>query len=376
MPSPLPPEVVEEIIHSIDDRETLCSCALTCRQWLPASRYNLFYRISISRRANFDAFVSVRKAHHIASALRNIHSLQLWEDKERPWLHLFLLIFSTRLPNADFLTFGDFIWDEFPLRPNFHALGTQFCSVTTLKLTDGNFYSFMELRRIVAAFKLLSRLFLVNVAWRVAPAVSRCEPLYRSPHLELLWFSSSCEGAVPALVEWLLNTCSIETLSDVQIWDQHAQYVPVLCSFVQALGPQLEHFQVSLRSWTRDNFLNLSCNTNLRTLHIRDIDAASCPILRLILQDLKTAHLVDLTLYLRISTIADLKKLKDLWKGISAILEGDNFLPLERLMVWVLKVPATCETNVPDLIRELREWMPGLDCRGVLRVSPWMKLEE
>ncbi|KAI0676583.1 hypothetical protein C8Q78DRAFT_987201 [Trametes maxima] len=376
MPTLLPPEVIDEIIHSIEDRQTLCSCALTCRQWLPASRYNLFYRISISRRSNFDAFVSVRNAHHIVPALRNIHSLQLWEDKERPWLHLFLLIFSTRLPHADFLTFGDFIWDEFPLRANFHTLGTQFCSVTTLKLSDGNFYSFMELRRIVGAFKLLSRLFLDNVAWRVAPPISRCEPLYDSPHLELLWFSSSSEGAVPALVEWLLNTSSIKTLSDLQIWDQHAPYVPILGSLVQALGSQLEHFQVSLRSWTRDNFLDLSCNTSLRTLHIRDIDITSVEVLRLLLGDLKTANLVDLTLYLRIHTVTDLNNLKNHWRDILAILEGVNFLLLQRLMVWVLKVPPTGDMHVPDLIRELRSWMPGLDCRGVLRVSPWMFLEE
>ena len=60
MVAELPTEVIEVLIGHIDDNQTLYSCSLTCRCWLPASRFHLFRSLSIATRTSFDILVRVR----------------------------------------------------------------------------------------------------------------------------------------------------------------------------------------------------------------------------------------------------------------------------------------------------------------------------
>ncbi|KAI0630981.1 hypothetical protein C8Q77DRAFT_1219219 [Trametes polyzona] len=376
MPDTLPFSVIIRILNSLTDRDTLCSCALACRQWLPASRYNLFYRVAISRRSNFDCLVRVAKSPHIAHSLKNVHSLQLWEDQERPWIHLFPLLFSRSLPRMFFLTLGDFVWDVFPLPRSFYAIDFHLPSVTNLELIDGNFYNFAEFRRLVGAFRRLTRLVVKNVGWRVAPQGSLCAFESSHPRLDTLWFNSSCEGAVTALVEWLIRTPSKTTLRDVQIWQQYVGNLPSLQRFTQTLGCHLEYFQVSLKSWTRDRYLDLSRNTSLRSLHIRDVDASSCRILSLFLEALAPARdLADLALYLCIPTLAALCALKAFWADAAdALVRDGRFRALRTVRVWLCEAPPAAVVPTADLLRELRGWMRLLETRALVHVSPWLSL--
>ena len=52
----------------------------------------------------------------------------------------------------------------------------------------------------------------------------------------------------------------------------------------------------------------------------------------------------------------------------------DDFLPLQMVTIWLLKVPPSSVTTIPNLVDEIRNWMPALDARSVLRVTPWMFL--
>ncbi|KAF7288410.1 hypothetical protein HMN09_01393500 [Mycena chlorophos] len=45
-PQALPPELTDTIISHISHKPTLCSCALVCRSWVPASRHALFTTLS------------------------------------------------------------------------------------------------------------------------------------------------------------------------------------------------------------------------------------------------------------------------------------------------------------------------------------------
>ncbi|OBZ67510.1 hypothetical protein A0H81_12544 [Grifola frondosa] len=226
----LPPEVTDCIIDALHDRQTLCSCALTCRNWLPASRYNLFYRITINKRPNYDAL--------------------LWEDKERPWVHVIPHVFSIHLRNVRFLTIGDFIWDTFRLPPSFYTLGTHFTSVSTLELCSGRFSTFSEFRRLICAFPQLSRLFVQDTEWSRSPRTPLPSTHHAftmdRPRLELLWFDSAAEGGVITLLDWLLRTPSAQSISDLQLWTQGRSEFVACENILESLGPSLEHFQLSL----------------------------------------------------------------------------------------------------------------------------------
>ncbi len=246
----LPTEVVDVLVSYIDDPHTLCSCSLTCRRWLPASRFHLFRNLSIPSRASYDILVRLRDAPHISPSFANIYSLQLWEDPDKPWLYLVPLIFAQRLTHVRLLTLLKFRWHEFPLHPSFFTIGFCLASITSLTLVGGTFHTFTEFRRLVCAFGHLTELIVERVAWRNPPMYSRCAYHAPSPRLQLLWLNSGCESTVTSLVDWLLCTPSARSIRDLQLGNYGTQSV---CDMTAAqrltavLGPVLENYELSLR---------------------------------------------------------------------------------------------------------------------------------
>ncbi|KAI9066837.1 hypothetical protein FKP32DRAFT_1609788 [Trametes sanguinea] len=376
MPPPLPQLVVDGILNAVEDREALCSCALVCRQWLTPSRYNLFYDVCLARRSSFDTFVQVRDAPHIASAFENIHSLRLVDDREQPWLHLFPLIFSpTRFPRTFFMALNSFAWDKLIPTQSFYTAWAQFDSLSTLDLSHGMFFSFADFCRLVCAFRNLARLFVNSVGWEVT-ALSPPEspqPLPR-PRLQLFWFTPVFTNAVPPLVEWLLSTPSVETLTDLQIGGQDKENLVDVQRLTRHLGSRLEHFQVFLKAWTDGVSLDLSQNTSLRSMQVREIDASSSLYLAPFLDRLSPENLSDLTFHISISGLCELHCLRLRWARIVDILLRNDFLALRVLAVWVRRAPPAEEISLLDLMDEVRSWMNPLDARVFVRVSPWYTL--
>lgn len=59
----LPPELTDytiDFLHS--DVSTLCSCALTCRAWLPSAQFHLFAHLSITNTNNFSKITRITSA--------------------------------------------------------------------------------------------------------------------------------------------------------------------------------------------------------------------------------------------------------------------------------------------------------------------------
>ncbi|OJT08412.1 hypothetical protein TRAPUB_700 [Trametes pubescens] len=282
-------------------------------------------------------------------------------------------MFINRLPRMHFLTLGDFIWDILPLDPSFGATVTRFPAVTTLKLANGRFHSFSDFRRVVCSFAQLIHLYVENVEWRaIAPAYGAT---FVDPRLGLLWFKSRSEAAISALVDWLVGSRSTETLSDIQIWEQYSSDLPEVQRLMRAVGPRLEHFQVSLQFWTRDKRLDLSANTSLKTLHVRDIDSSSCQHLPFLLEHLSPGSLKDLSLHLLIPTLDDLGVLRVLWRDVANILARDAFALLPTVTIWLVKVPPAAAISIADLAGELRSWTPLDAERTYLRVFPLLALD-
>lgn len=247
----LSPEIVKTVVSHIDDRETLCNCSLTCRRWLPASRFYLFRNISIKNRASYDILVRVRDVPYISQAFNNLYSLQLWEDQARPWLYLVPLTLGHRLGRVHLLTLLRFQWQEFPLHRSFYTIGYRMFSITTLTLVGGTFSSFAEFRRVVCSFESLSELILERVAWCGSPVYSHGTPVSRFPRLELLWVNSGSEGVVAALVDWLLGTASASSIRDLQLGNsgvQSSSDLPGIQRLTRALGASLMNYQMSLQA--------------------------------------------------------------------------------------------------------------------------------
>lgn len=223
---------------------------------------------------------------------------------------------------------------------------------------------------------------------------SACGAAFVDPSLELLWFKSRSENAISALVNWLVGSPSTETLNDIQIWEQYSGDIPGIQRLTRAVGPRLEHFQVSLQFWTRgasakcvlpaaqlifwaylDKHLDLSANTSLKTLHVRDIDSSSCQHLLFLLEHLSPGSLKELSLHLHIPTLDDLGVLRVHWKDVADILARAAFALLPMMTIWLVKVPPAAAISIADLAGELRSWTPLDAERTYLRVFPLLALD-
>ncbi|RPD55955.1 hypothetical protein L227DRAFT_509106 [Lentinus tigrinus ALCF2SS1-6] len=369
----LPTEVVDVLVSYVDDRHTLCSCSLTCRRWLPASRFQLFRNLSIPNRTSYDILVRLRDAPHISRSFANVYSLQLWEDQERPWLYLVPLIFARRLEHVRLLTLLRFRWHEFPLHPSFFTIGVSLTSITSLTLVGGTFYTFAEFRRLVCAFGHLTELIVERVAWRNPPMYSRCAYHAMLPRLQLLWLNSGCENTVTALVDWLLCTPSSGSVRDLQLGNYGTQSVDDMRAaqrLTAVLGAVLENYELSLQAC---DMVDLAHNTSLRTLHVRNVDLNSCEFLMLLLgRRVYPASLVHLSFDLYIAARESLGPLAASWAQVDKILTREAFSSLQMVTIWLRQVPPA--SPIGSLVDDVEGWMLALKSRCLLHVKPWWNL--
>lgn len=385
------------LVSHIDDRHTLYSCSLTCRRWLPASRFHLFRNLCIPSRASYDILVRLRDAPHISHSFENIYSLRLWEDQDKPWLYLVPLDFGHRFAHVRLLTLLKFRWHEFPIHPSLFTLGVCLTSITSLTLVGGTFYNFTEFRRLVCAFGHLTELIVERVAWRNPPMYSRCDYHALFPRLQLLWLNSGCESTVTALVDWLLCTPSSRSIRDLQLGNYGTQSVDDMRAaqrLTAALGSALENYELSLQACAAGPLffialvppsqlmlhdigdvvdLDLVHNTSLRTLHIRNVELRSCGYLVLLLsRRVWPASLVHLSFDLYITSHDSLEPLAESWTRVDKILAHETFSMLQMVTVWLRQVPPA--SPVGPLVNTVEAWMLRLRARGLLHVKPWWNL--
>lgn len=101
--SNVPLEISEAIIdlHK-EDRDTLIACALTCRSWLPRSRYHLFKSIHCRRPQSIQSLAKTLTSFRHIDGLVKV--LNIYQTKEQHRLHgfsLFSILLSHKLTHHD-----------------------------------------------------------------------------------------------------------------------------------------------------------------------------------------------------------------------------------------------------------------------------------
>ncbi|KAH9936914.1 hypothetical protein B0H21DRAFT_59879 [Amylocystis lapponica] len=130
----LPPEIQDRIIDFLHgDPTTLRSCALTCRAWVPSSRYHLFNVLEISefgRVPLYSAFASIlHTSPHLGKYVQALTLNVTWEDQDH--ISNSLSFIARRLGNVRMLTLNGS--RNSPHTVNYTTY-SQFRSVTNLRL--------------------------------------------------------------------------------------------------------------------------------------------------------------------------------------------------------------------------------------------------
>ncbi|KAH9842557.1 uncharacterized protein C8Q71DRAFT_208310 [Rhodofomes roseus] len=153
----LPPELTDYIIDfAWDDPPTLRSCTLTCRAWRPRSKLHLRAFDMISLKSVADLAVWTKRVARPESRrfLTHIHSMFVWEDPERPFIHIIPLCISGMfVPRLQTITFTNLGRLESAITMNWHhsffSLLASYKAVTELTIYGGRLHEMEDLRRIV-----------------------------------------------------------------------------------------------------------------------------------------------------------------------------------------------------------------------------------
>ncbi|TBU39832.1 hypothetical protein BD309DRAFT_397611 [Dichomitus squalens] len=372
MHSRLPRNVVHTIISLVDDRATLCRCALSGRELLPASRLNLLYDVAITP-AKFNHLACMGSVEFLAPYF---YSLQLCDDRNEPWIHTFFDRFSLILLHLRYLVLMQLQAHMHPVIPSDSIPRHRYASLTTLTISNGTFQSFPHLQTLVCAFPHVIRLIIEGVEWKRSCGDSSDLALH-GPLLEQLWFNARNEGDVTTLVDWILCTPSAHSIRDLSLCSRgvlNAYDMPAVERLAESLGPSLEHFEISLRHCSQNDGVNLSSNTCLRSLYVRDVGSGTWDSFALLLgQRISPAALTCLSVDLHIPTAEDLHAFEvDFQAGLDNILPKKAFSRLQAVTVWLRSAPPSMTplelVNVMELCR------PTLPSGCVYQVKPWWDL--
>ena len=163
----LPLDVQETIIdESADNVFTLRHCALTCRDWLPRSRFHLLSAVCISTQEDIYSFCKFLDAYtHYRTLVRSVTMAPVSTERRPACLAgVFSISILSRLPRLHGWVIRNDPFRECKLKVSYHSttleqLRTLTSSpIVNLHLKDLNFVSRSEFLRLVASFPQLKHL--------------------------------------------------------------------------------------------------------------------------------------------------------------------------------------------------------------------------
>ncbi|KAH9935367.1 uncharacterized protein B0H18DRAFT_1114125 [Fomitopsis serialis] len=311
----LPPELTDHIIDYLHtDSRSLAACALTCRQWLPASRYHRFGHIMLQIHTCMKFAWLLEASPELARAVRSIklHNLlyvvRAWNNVSLEFLGALTAVTELTL-------------DNMRMAGGVHrAFLRTLPALRELTLRDCWFETLHDFAALLSSFQNLEYVsisLLIGLTYAVEPPLPSLPPgLHTIELAELVW------DRIPALalLNWLKdipNPRTILTLSCNVMWEVWPTEV-----LLDIFGSHLQHFEFVVKSEAsldsvlgKDGF-SLSGLPCLRSFALRLYVATMCVrqnrdllwIPKLLAQ-LRSPRLHQVTLSLHIDDMQDLSAL-------------------------------------------------------------------
>ncbi|KAI0958360.1 hypothetical protein AcV7_004197 [Taiwanofungus camphoratus] len=298
MASLFPQEIIDQILdHNHSDVPTLRSCSLTCHSWERSSRLHLFYTVTL---VNLDILLRFSKliesSPRIASFVRElrIKAYDNWCRRDRVvWVPRVAPKLANHLVRLKTLRFEHIEWDHMRIDRAFLNALARFSRVEHLHFFAANFCDFVEFESVISVFPRLSSLSLDSVQWKdglsassknilpqnQASVMSKQRPSASRRQFELssIYIGRFCDTSA---LSWLLPTSSSRSsLRRVEFLQTNRSQAEDVNKFLHSLGSSLEHLKLGceIPYYNRTeqplgNYINISHNTGLRSLHIRILD--------------------------------------------------------------------------------------------------------
>ncbi|KAI1791714.1 hypothetical protein LXA43DRAFT_920061 [Ganoderma leucocontextum] len=396
----LPPELCDQTIdHLWDDLDALRACSLTCKDWLPSSRYHLFRNVRLRHSDDVTRFRALIKSNpSIAPCVRKL-SLSAEYDRSAPdgvtpeddaWVNSAAELFPM-LQHVATLALARVRWHALSGRTR-AAFLAMFKSVRQLFLFEVSFDASRDVFAFLSAFPALHELYFHAVSWATdspspfeldEPPPSHDE---EPPRMQLSYLFLDPTSSPTLVTEWLLRRPGEHSLQTIQLCWRELDSTKAVGDLLRASGSSLEslhvEFPAGLSSHSdgdtdtdvfRDN-LSLADNTGLRALHFGGLDVRASrtfverrlfPWVTAMLAQVHSRHLQEVSFLLEIADVPDLLALD--WARIDADLSREEL----RGLVVMFRVCVSCERVgiEKEVKREIGERLGGFQRRGTLCVS-------
>ncbi|TFK41522.1 hypothetical protein BDQ12DRAFT_388273 [Crucibulum laeve] len=363
--SHLPIEVIEVIVdHLHPDNNTLRSCTLTCKTWIPAARFHLLSYARLHQK-NISVFLRLLDASHsrIAASITHL-SLAALPSKPNDWMNNSITVAGKHLVHVKTLTLAGIKWSQLDSRAT-DSLLRDFRRVDCINLIDTTFRTFSQLVEFLCAFPLLRIITIDKSHWETIGAIpSQNARLSRS--LDILMITPPSE----LLMGWLSAQSAAQMVSKISLDEVVDSRVKGAADLLKKAGSQLTDLRIRFGDAQMSNITNagisqmdLSSNKRLSKLILsipltnalnpfarQGYNLAWIPRFLSSVSSSASSHLKVIRFSLFLVDSDDLT-LDFPWREVDRVLELPAFKSLEKLQ-FALDTPATLRAPGMSMLSE------------------------
>ncbi|KAI0920737.1 hypothetical protein AcW1_002398 [Taiwanofungus camphoratus] len=254
-------------------RQDLLACALTCRAWLPRSRFNLFYEIRLRDSRELYSFASLVTIYpHLDEFVKElrINNSQV--------LGVFPAVLARKLTGVNSLRIGGNLLEQLRIPP-FHLPSFMpiagFTSISRLEIAYTTFPTFTAFARLVSSLPSLSDLTCRRLSWTASRLGKGVSPRGRFHTKLKVLHVMACP--VEDISNWLLSLTptALLHLEELAIPWISSEDVEPIGRLLWEIGAGLRRLIIGFPPPSKENLLmnieqhlKLANNTRLELLHL------------------------------------------------------------------------------------------------------------
>ncbi|KAI0925583.1 hypothetical protein AcW1_007989 [Taiwanofungus camphoratus] len=331
-----PQELIDQIIDYLwDDPQSLQSCSLCCRSWLPASGIHLFGDKNLFGCQDFLRFEQLlQKLPDIASCVRTLSiCADHWTPMPPPnrgtprmndWTFRIPLMLE-KLHRLRDLSLSNLTWCWVQLDVDgVGVLARTFAGLERLSMKNVHLMTFSEFQPVVAAARKLVALRLIGVVCPSLPDFFPASDASSHPDLEDLCLDGP--ASLIAAAQWLLSSNRELHLRKLDLSSERDE-VQAMGNLLRASGAHLEQLSLCPICHIEEDGdgPTLAYNTNLRILVLKSVYTWSLSLTATIrlLSTIRSTQLQMIDVKFCYGQLQDFSWIN--WSGLDWVLSGARF---------------------------------------------------
>lgn len=372
----IPPELSDRVIDFLhNDWAALKACSLTCKAWLPASRFHLWNRVVLRYSGDGTDYAEFLKTSPlITSCIVDLtvefptdQSNDTSREAEAKWMtETIIPIFSTLRILRQLLFVGaDFREDTILAR-----ICSSISTANVVQLSMCHFSKFSRFVELVWSCPSLENLRVDTISFDQVDAYTPRPPSVPRPELKFLMIIHYSSVHMPVVIDWLVSEGFCTHVDFLVVFQQHVE-CPAITRLLPAVGSNLRHLSVSYAFLPTgpdskdDLFPTISHCTDLRTLNFIFAGIGTFAWIPLVISQISSPHVEEIEL-----GITDIFAPEDFdrfdWSLLWRALTQPRFVKLKSVRFMVAAESSRSSEKMKECITRHLE---KIDTRGLICVD-------